>query len=129
MIRTPHFILYVHDQALAERFWSATLDLEPRLNVPGMTEYELGADALLGLMPERNIAALLPSLPHSPINAESPRAELYLLVDNPAAYHARALSAGATQLSPLLPRSWGHSAAYALDPDGHVIAFAMESPD
>ena len=55
-----------------------------------------------------------------------PRAELYLLVDDPAAFHGRALAEGGRELSPLAPREWGHEAAYCLDPDGHVLAFAWE---
>lgn len=38
--------------------------------------------------------------------------------------HARALAAGATELSPPAPRDWGHEASYLRDPDGHVLAFA-----
>jgi hypothetical protein len=30
----------------------------------------------------------------------------------------------AVELSPLAERSWGDQAAYCLDPDSHVIAFA-----
>ena len=53
-----------------------------------------------------------------------PRAELYLVVLDAAAYHARARAADATELSPLTRRSWGDDAAYCLDPDGYVVAFA-----
>ncbi|NUQ54781.1 MAG: glyoxalase, partial [Dehalococcoidia bacterium] len=56
-----------------------------------------------------------------------PRAELYLVVDDPAACHARALAAGAVELSPLAARDWGDEAAYSQDPDGHVLAFARRS--
>ena len=31
---------------------------------------------------------------------------------------------GAIELSPLTRRPWGDDAAYCLDPDGHVVAFA-----
>ena len=47
-----------------------------------------------------------------------------LLVERPADCHARALAAGARELSPLALRNWGHEVAYSLDPDGHVLAFA-----
>ncbi|MBL0173955.1 MAG: hypothetical protein IPP94_01615 [Ignavibacteria bacterium] len=53
-----------------------------------------------------------------------PRAEVYLLTDDPKTLHARALAAGARELSPLQSRDWGHAVAYSLDPDGHVLAFA-----
>lgn len=35
------------------------------------------------------------------------------------------IAAGATELSPLSMRDWGDLAAYSLDPDGHVVAFAQ----
>lgn len=122
---TAHFILYVADQKISARFYERALGIEPRLDVPGMTEFDLGAGAVLGLMPSAGIKRLLgPKLP-DPADAHGvPRAELYLLVEDPAAGHRRALEAGAAELSALAPRGWGHDAAYSLDPDGHVLAFA-----
>ncbi|MFO0615425.1 MAG: VOC family protein [Polyangiaceae bacterium] len=119
-----HLILFVRDQAAATLFYRRTLALEPRLDAPGMTEFDLGG-AILGLMPEDGVARLLGvAVPH-PANARGvPRAELYLVVDDPSAYQARAIAAGAREASALSPRDWGHLVAYALDPDGHVLAFA-----
>lgn len=117
-----HFILYVRDQAAARRFYGAVLGCEPTLDVPGMTEFSLNDGAVLGLMPEAGIARLLgPGIVGADAGA---RAELYLLVEDPGACHGRALGAGARELSPLVARDWGHEAAYSLDPDGHVLAFA-----
>jgi uncharacterized glyoxalase superfamily protein PhnB len=45
-------------------------------------------------------------------------------VDAPETFHARAIQAGAIELSPLRLRDWGDLAAYSRDGDGHVIAFA-----
>ncbi len=118
-----NFILYVQDQARSSKFYALALGLAPRLDVPGMTEFELGAGCVLGLMPEKGIKRLLPSLP-DPEGARAPRAEVYLTVPDPGSAHARALAAGARELSPLAPRDWGDRAAYSLDPDGHVLAFA-----
>lgn len=115
-----HFILYVADQKRSAGFYEKALALKPRLDVPGMTEFDLGG-AVLGLMPAAGIKRLLPKLPEP---GAAPRAELYLLVTEPAASHRRALDAGATELSPLAARGWGHDAAYSLDPDAHVLAFA-----
>ena len=53
-----------------------------------------------------------------------PKAELYLVVPEASDYHARALLAGATELSPMLPRNWGDIAGYSQDRDGYVLAFA-----
>ena len=91
-----------------------------------MTEFELSDGVILGLMPESGIRALLERLPDPAAARGKPRAELYLLVESPEAYHERALRAGAVEMSPLLPRDWGHIASYCLDPDGHVLAFARD---
>ncbi|HSQ63466.1 MAG TPA: VOC family protein [Polyangiaceae bacterium] len=121
-----HFILYVRDQAASAAFYRAVLAMEPALDVPGMTELHIG-DAVLGLMPEAGIKRLLGDALPDPSGARgTPRSELYLVVDDPQAHHARALAHGARELSPLSARDWGHEVAYSLDPDGHVLAFARE---
>ncbi len=129
MTITSYLILYVADQGAAAAFYAAVLARAPRLDVPGMTEFDLDGGAVLGLMPERGVRALLGAVLPDPAAARgTPRAELYLVVDDPGAYHARALACGARELSPLRARDWGHRAAYALDPDGHVLAFAAHEP-
>jgi len=128
LVTGAHFILYVADQRRSQRFYAAVLGEPARLDVPGMTEFDLPGGAVLGLMPEAGARRLLGErLPDPAMAAGAPRAELYLLVDDPAAHHARAVAAGARELSPLAARDWGHHAAYSLDPDGHVLAFAKES--
>jgi len=125
-VSAAHLILYVSDQARATAFYRQALDQAPRLDVPGMTEFELGPGAVLGLMPETGIRQLLgPKLP-DPSASQTPRAELYLRVEDPEAAHARALAAGARELSPVRPRNWGDRAGYVLDPDQHVLAFASQ---
>lgn len=120
-----HFILYVADQQRATRFYESVLAIAPRLNVPGMTEFALADGCVLGLMPEAGIKALLGAAIADPAAARgTPRCELYLVVDDPAAFHARALAAGGCELSALALRDWGDRAAYAQDLDGHVVAFA-----
>jgi catechol 2,3-dioxygenase-like lactoylglutathione lyase family enzyme len=123
--QVAHFVLYVADQARSAGFYRAVLGRAPRLDVPGMTEFELPGGAVLGLMPESGIRRLLgAALGDVAVPPGAPRAELYLVCDRPGVFHARALAAGARELSPLLARDWGHEAAYALDPDGHVLGFA-----
>ncbi len=120
-----HFILYVKDQARSTEFYRQVLDLAPTLNVPGMTEFTLADQCVLGLMPEASIKRLLgDKLPDPASGNGVPRAEVYLLVPQPQDYHRRAIAAGAIELSGLAIRDWGHRAAYSLDPDGHVLAFA-----
>ncbi|HEX6125329.1 MAG TPA: VOC family protein [Pyrinomonadaceae bacterium] len=116
-----HFILYVADQQKAAEFYSAVLDLRPTLDVPGMTEFTLGEDAVLGLMPVAGAERLLRL---SMSETSGPRAELYLVVGSAAEYHSRAIAAGAREISPLGDRDWGHTAAYSIDADGNVLAFA-----
>ena len=119
------FILYVSDQEKSAHFYQAVLARTPSLDVPGMTEFELGADSKLGLMPSAGIKKLLGGMLPDPSSAQGvPRAELYLVVKHPEAYHARALQNGAIEVSPMQERDWGDKAAYSLDPDGHVLAFA-----
>ena len=123
---TAHFILYVADQKASAAFYTQVLGSKPQLDVPGMTEFALNDGAVLGLMPQAGIKRLLGDKLPDPAKAGGiPRAELYLIVEDPAGHHKRALANGAKELSPLLPRDWGHKAAYSLDPDGHVLAFAQ----
>ncbi len=127
-----HFILYVRDQEASTRFYRQALEREPTLVAPGMTEFTLG-DAVLGLMPESGAKRLLGAAldfpaPDATSTSRPARAELYLIVSEPAEFHRRALAAGARELSELLPRDWGHDAAYSADPDGHVLAFARVRP-
>lgn len=125
MNSASHFILYVADQERSTAFYALVLGIEPRLQVPGMTEFALPGGGVLGLMPVEGIRNLLGAALPDPSTARGiPRAELYLILPEPTACHARALAAGARELSPMLARPWGHVAAYSLDPDGHVLAFA-----
>jgi hypothetical protein len=118
-------IFYVASQEEARRFYGTLLDTAPRLDVPGMTEFELPGGLVLGLMPEAGIRRLLPSLSdRAPQPAGPARTELYLMVDQPAAWLERAVRAGAVLLDAVAPRGWGDEAGYALDPWGHVLAFA-----
>jgi catechol 2,3-dioxygenase-like lactoylglutathione lyase family enzyme len=121
------FILYVADQARSKEFYQTVLSITPSLDVPGMTEFDLGGSCKLGLMPEKGIAKILgPSLPDPAAGRGIPRCELYLTVDDPQKYCDRALACGARLVSPLAPRNWGDQAVYLSDPDGHIIAFARK---
>ncbi len=119
------FVFYVANQERSCAFYQALLDVEPSLNVPGMTEFPLIGHGRLGLMPEKGIASLLgDSIPNPALASGVPRSELYLIVNNAAVYYERALSNGAQEISPLQLRDWGDCVAYCLDFDGHVLAFA-----
>ncbi len=118
-------ILYVADQERSKKFYENILEKKAVLHVPGMTEFELTQDVLLGLMPEKGIAKIL--VPHVPDPAEGkgiPRCELYLFVQDPEYSFENALRNGAIKISATEIRSWGDTVAYCADPDGHIIAFA-----
>ena len=116
-----YFILYVQDKKASASFYGEVLAQEPILDVPGITEYRLTDTDILGLIPIESARRLIGDV--FPTTSNVPKAELYVLVDDPEAYHARALRAGAKELSPMQLRNWGHRAAYSVDRDGHVLAF------
>lgn len=129
MFTAIHTILYVADQEASTRFWTAALAMRPSLHAAGMTEYQLDSRTVLGLMPAAGIKRLLGDLLPDPERApETPRAELYLRVDDPTSAHKRAIQAGARELSSVQPREWGDRVGYLLTPDGHVLAFAAPHP-
>ncbi len=120
-----HFILYVADQKLSTRFYEKVFGEPPSLNVPGMTQFKTPEGNTLGLMPAAGIKRLLGETILDPQDAAAiPRAELYMMVDDPSLALQNALEAGATLLSPVQPRNWGDSVGYCLDTDGYVLAFA-----
>lgn len=123
-----HIILYVKDQVASSNFYRYVLDLEPVLDVPGMTEFKLSDTCVLGLMPEKGIKKLLGETLPDPNEARGiPRAEVYLVVDSAAQYYERALQKNASALSALSLRDWGDQVAYCLDLDAHVLAFAQRA--
>lgn len=126
-IQRTEIILYVSDQVRSATFYATLLGKAPALDVPGMTEFDLGG-CTLGLMPEAGIARIINGpLPHPARGAGIPRCELYLLVDDLDATMRMATEAGALLVDAAAPRDWGHRVAYFADPDGHVIALAAVS--
>ncbi len=126
-MKRAHMILYVRDQERSTAFYSKVLAKKPSLHVPGMTEFTLNQGSTLGLMPFESLNRLLGIRPRELATGSGvPCSELYLVVDTPWAYHDRAIAGGGVELSGLMEREWGHRAAYSLDPDGHVLAFAEE---
>lgn len=120
-----HTIFYVADQMRSADFYRSVLQLDPVLDVPGMTEFKLSEGHVLGLMPESGIKRLIGEKLPDPASASGiPRVELYIRVTGPEAFFERAKRLGAAELSPILERPWGGRAGYVMDRDGHVLAFA-----
>jgi predicted enzyme related to lactoylglutathione lyase len=125
MGKSSMIILYVADQIRSKEFYRKVLDQEPKLDVPGMTEFYLTDNFLLGLMPESGISKIVcPKMPEPSSGNGVPRCELYLIVKDPSAALQTAVSAGAVLISEAAPRDWGDAVAYCADPDGHIIALA-----
>ena len=117
------FLLYVADQARSARYYREVLDVEPVLDVDGITEFRLRDGCVVAVMPVASVGKVLGHAVF-PSTSNVPKAEVYLVVDDPESYHGRALERGGLELSPMQERDWGHRAAYSVDPDGHVLAFA-----
>lgn len=71
-------------QAESTRFFGAVLAQEPALDVPGMSEFTLGQDCILGLMPAAGIKRLL-GRPDVGVTGEC-AAELYLHAEDPQSF-------------------------------------------
>lgn len=119
------FILYVKEQNKSAEFYEKLLGIIPYLNVPGMTEFKLGENVKLGLMPDNGIAKIISDkLPHPKNGSGIPRCELYLKVKSPAEFIKRGLALGGKEISNLQERDWGDTVGCIADLDGHIIAFA-----
>ncbi len=121
----PMFILFVESQERSREFYRSVLQLEPSIDVDGMTMFNITDSFSIGLMPELNISRILGSEVPNPSQGNGiPRCELYLFVDDPNERLEILVSDGGKRISEMTERSWGDDVAYGLDPDGHVIALA-----
>lgn len=123
-MHAAEFVLYVADTDRARAFYHAVLNTEPTLDVPGMTEFDVGG-ATLGLMPRADIETLLAGQIHTD---GGQRCELYLRRTDAAAALERATANGGRLLDAIRHRPWGEQVGYVLDPDGHVLALAIPRP-
>jgi len=119
-------ILYVKEQQVSTDFYTALLQRTPDLDVPGMTEFNIGSGAKLGLMPNSGIAKILSGkTPDPALGIGIPRCELYLYVEDVVQAYNNAIQINAKLISPIQNRNWGDRACYFADPDGHIIGFAQ----
>lgn len=118
-------IIYVENQEKAREFYKKVLAMEPLMDVPGMTEFELGENVLLGIMPDEGIARILEGkVKNLGKSAAVPKCELYLPVDDPDEYYHRLIKAGGTGIVEGKARPWGDYTAYGMDLDGNLLAFS-----
>lgn len=116
------------DQKRSTDLYAKVLAIKPTLDVPGMTEFKLSDQHVLGIMPEKGIKRLLgEKLPDPAVAKGTPRAELYFRIEKPEQFQLRVIELGMKELSPIQPRDWGDRAGYVLDPDGHVLASAAKT--
>jgi len=124
-VNKSHIILYVSDQQKSCELYASLFDKEPILNVPGMTEFEIQPNLILGLMPNESIAKIIsPTLPHPSTGNGIPRCELYLYVLDLKSQFERCKNLNFKLIDELKDRDWGDRAFYMADLDGHVIALA-----
>jgi len=122
-----HFILYVENQQLSTGFYEKIFRKKAQLNVPGMSEFELADNIVLGLMPNAGIAKILEDKMPSPETGTGiPRCELYLYSDQVDSEYENIKNLNMDIISPLQDRNWGDKAFYFADPDGHIIVFAQK---
>jgi lactoylglutathione lyase len=125
-IERTHTILYVTDQEVSTEFYEELLQMQPHLNVPGMTEFKITENFILGLMPEESIAKVIcPVLAHPQTAHGIPRCELYFYVSDLEGEYSRLQEHKI--VSPLEKRNWGDTTFYIADPDGHIIALAKRT--
>ena len=106
------FILYVKDRQRSRDFYKVLLGLDPALDVPGMTEFDLGG-CKLGLMPEEG-----------PVTRGT-SGVAYWGVTNADSAHARLLELGATPHEPI--EDHGVRIGAVKDPYGNVLGI-VEHP-
>lgn len=124
-MKPVQFIYFVENQGRSREFYSTVLEKSPLLDVPGMTQFELNENSILGLMPVENIKKILGEnhFKGNYIDA-SPKSELYLYVENIERKIFLIKEAKGEIISPPELRNWGDFAAYCKDLDGNIIAFA-----
>ncbi len=119
-------ILAVDDVAAAKAFYVAAFGWGVTVDLPVYVEFALTPDSGVSLY-DRSSFAINTRVPTSPRpDTGTTATELYLRVDDLDAAIGRLHAAGARELAPAAPRLWGDTAAYFADPDGNVIAVAVE---
>jgi len=126
-MRTHLVVLAVADLARAKAFYAAAFGWEVNADVPVYCEYMVAPGFGVGLYLRSAFSANTGIVPSSVPAGATTSTELYIRGDDLGAAVARLEKAGARLLSPAARRVWGDDAAYFADPDGNVIAVAVEN--
>ena len=90
-----------------------------------MCEFKLPDGSTLGIMPNTSLEKLFGKNFEKQKNRKAlPQTEFYFLVEDALYFHNRALQLGASEIREFAEMDWGDKAAYCLNHDGHILAFA-----
>ncbi len=120
-----YVIIYVDNLDKTKMFYKILFNIVPIIDEQGMCEFELPNGLTLGIMPKSSIEKLFGKDYIFNDNKKStPKFELYLQVDDPKVFHKKAMQLGALELRKFEETDWGDRAAYSINHDGHILAFA-----
>jgi len=120
-----YFIIYVDDYDKTKLFYELLFNITPVIDEPNMCEYQLPDDLTLGIMHTSSLTKLFgEEFVEQKDRKALPNVELYFNIENAEDFHKRAVQLGATELREFAEMDWGDKAAYSLNHDGHILAFA-----
>jgi len=120
-----YFIIYVDDIDKTKLFYELLFNEKPVVDEPGMCEYKLLDGSTLGIMPTTSLTKLFgEEFVEQKDRKALPNVELYFNIENAEDFHKRAVQLGATEIREFGEMDWGDKAAYSLNHDGHILAFA-----
>ena len=117
-------IVYVPDVAEALAFYGRAFGLPTRFGVPGFGELETGTTALAFASDETAGGNLGRPFQRADLDQAPANVELALVFDDVEAAHARAVEAGAVELTQPAYKPQGQTVSYVRDPWGTLIEIA-----
>ena len=108
----------------APREWAA-LAKKAGMDEENYKSFKLPGGGVLSLLPAGSLEKFFgEGLPQRFQGKPTTLAEIYIVVDNPEAMFDKALQLGCRKLRDPERMEWGHRAAYCINHDGHILAFA-----
>ena len=123
MVKFGYTIVYVDDVAASLRFYEAAFGLARRFLHDGGDYGELDTGATTLAFASHTLAAsnFDGGIVRSYESSQPLGMEIALVTSDVATAHAKALSAGATQLSAPKQKPWGQTVSYLRAPDGCLV--------